>query len=173
MKAWRVLLVLAGVATLAVPAAIVARHERLLDQGRPVLLELRPVDPRSLLQGDYMALDYRLTEAVDRTLGSTSLPMAQHGAVLYAFVLLDRDGVGRLQRVGNAPGGIRPGEMVLRLRWQRGRSVLPSHSYFFAEGQAARYEQARYALWRVGPGGRALLAGLADAQRRVIADKAN
>ena len=34
--------------------------ERTLSQGEVVYLELAPVDPRSLIQGDYMALDYAL-----------------------------------------------------------------------------------------------------------------
>ena len=38
----------------------VAQKERLLERGRIVLLELAPVDPRSLMQGDYMALQFAI-----------------------------------------------------------------------------------------------------------------
>ena len=46
------------VLVLAVPNALVVQKERLLASGTPMLLELAPVDPRSLIQGDYMRLDY-------------------------------------------------------------------------------------------------------------------
>src|SRR3546814_7520410 len=36
----------------------VLQKQRVLDDGRTVLLALRPVDPRSLIQGDYMVLRY-------------------------------------------------------------------------------------------------------------------
>ncbi|MBS0976300.1 GDYXXLXY domain-containing protein, partial [Serratia rubidaea] len=36
------------------------QKEQQLRQGRVAILQLAPVDPRSLMQGDYMALDYAL-----------------------------------------------------------------------------------------------------------------
>ena len=43
----------------------IARKEALLKDGQLVLLELAPVDPRSLMQGDYMALRYKISENMD------------------------------------------------------------------------------------------------------------
>ena len=40
----------------------IAARERQLASGRLVYLELAPVDPRSLMQGDYMALRYRMAK---------------------------------------------------------------------------------------------------------------
>ena len=37
---------------------LVLQKQRVLDGGRTVLLGLRPADPRSLMQGDYMELRY-------------------------------------------------------------------------------------------------------------------
>ena len=36
-------------------------QERVLAGGKVVLLETRPVDPRDLLRGDYVILNYRIT----------------------------------------------------------------------------------------------------------------
>ena len=46
---------------LGATAWVVWSNERILSGGQTVLLELAPVDPRSLMQGDYMALNYALT----------------------------------------------------------------------------------------------------------------
>ena len=54
----RRLLVLGGLLlVLAVANAIIVDKQRILGASQLVLLELRPVDPRALLQGDYMQLD--------------------------------------------------------------------------------------------------------------------
>ncbi len=59
----RHLIVVAAVAILTAGNWGIYQREQLLTQGRIVLLELAPVDPRSLMQGDYMALRFRV--AVD------------------------------------------------------------------------------------------------------------
>ena len=46
--------------------------EKLLADGRNVYLELAPVDPRSLMQGDYMALRFKLANAVYKALPKTN-----------------------------------------------------------------------------------------------------
>src|SRR2546421_13010239 len=48
------------VAIVALVNYSVVRKERLLENGSVVYLELAPVDPRSLMQGDYMALRFKL-----------------------------------------------------------------------------------------------------------------
>src|SRR5262252_2186712 len=50
----------ACVAVLALINFSIAAKERHLETGRVVYLELAPVDPRSLMQGDYMALRFRI-----------------------------------------------------------------------------------------------------------------
>lgn len=44
----------------------IIKNESILNDGETVLLELRPVDPRSIMQGDYMALRFRLGDDVRR-----------------------------------------------------------------------------------------------------------
>ena len=60
----RVLFGLGLLLALGGPTTAVLQKERLLRQGRPVLLELAPRDPRSLMQGDYMDLDYALARTL-------------------------------------------------------------------------------------------------------------
>ena len=57
MKKARVAIALAGLALiLALTNWDIAQKRKVIADGRVLLLELRPVDPRSLFQGDYMAL---------------------------------------------------------------------------------------------------------------------
>ena len=53
------LLILALVQT-AVLAALIGFRQWTLETGTPVVLAIRPVDPRSLFQGDYVQLSYEI-----------------------------------------------------------------------------------------------------------------
>lgn len=47
-------------AVLLVVNGAIVRKQAIVDEGRAVFLELAPVDPRSLMQGEYMRLNYAL-----------------------------------------------------------------------------------------------------------------
>lgn len=63
-RALRAALALSIALVLGLAAWSVLGFETLLRQGRTVYLELAPVDPRSLMQGDYMALSYQLEREI-------------------------------------------------------------------------------------------------------------
>lgn len=62
MKSYRVILLgLVVVLQTAALVGMVAIKQRTLITGTPVLLETRPVDPRSLFRGDYVVLNYAIS----------------------------------------------------------------------------------------------------------------
>ena len=65
----------------------VYKKEQILKDGRLVLLQLVPVDPRSLMQGDYMRLSYK--EA------SSDLLDQQTDIRVYAILQIDSNQVGK------------------------------------------------------------------------------
>ena len=54
---------IAGLAVLAFVNFGIYGRERLLTEGQVVLLRMAPVDPRSLMQGDYMRLNFEAADA--------------------------------------------------------------------------------------------------------------
>lgn len=150
-------LILVGLGlALGVPAALVAQKEYVLRHGEQVFLMLEPVDPRSLIQGDYMQLSYAVSNEVHR--GDADPPAdgllvlaldAEHRA---SFVRID-DG---------APLG--PGEVRIRYRRRHGFVRLGSDAFYFQEGQDDRYAGAKYGEVRLTGSGDAVLVGLRDAE---------
>lgn len=138
----------------------VARKEQLLSNGTLVLVELAPVDPRSLIQGDYMRLDYAVARTV-RADGS----WPRNGRIV---VRLDERGVAEFVRrhVDGAP--LAPGERLLQYRLRRQRVRIGSDAFYFQEGHAARYQNARYGELRVDSSGASVLVGLRDADLRQL-----
>ena len=156
----RNVLVLGGLAlALAVPAAVVVQKERLLAAGAPVLLELAPVDPRSLIQGDYMALDY----AIGRQLADSVARWPRTGRLV---VRRDRAGVAHFVRRQDDDAPLAAGEQLLVYRSRDTQLRVGSDAFHFQEGDAPRYAGARYGELRVARDGESLLVGLRDSAGR-------
>lgn len=155
---------LGAVLTLLVANFSIWQKETLIAQGQKVFVELAPVDPRSLMQGDFMRLNYRVP-------GSTEPELRQLFTQRRPHVIAQRDerGVARLLRTVQADAPLAPGEMRIELTPKDGRWILVTDAWFFREGDAKRWEAAKYGEFRVTPDGRALLVGLADAQLQTIA----
>lgn len=138
----------------------IVQKERLLRDGAPLLLELAPVDPRSLIQGDYMALDYAISRQL---LGQPGWP--RDGRIVVAP---DEQGVARFVRRHEAGAPLAPGERLLQYRTRNGRVRIGTDAFHFQEGHATRYQAARYGAITVDDSGTSLLIGLRDANRQPL-----
>jgi uncharacterized membrane-anchored protein len=147
------LLLVLGVANLQI-----VQKERLLRDGDSVLLELAPVDPRSLIQGDYMALDYAITRQVQVDSG-----WPRDGRLV---VTPDADGVARFVRRHEPGTPLAPGERLLQYRIRYKRVRIGTDAFFFQEGHADRYAAARYGELKIDAAGGTVLVGLRDANRQ-------
>ena len=102
------LLALSALATVAVDNIGIADKENTIAKGQKVYVPLAPVDPRSLMQGDYMRLRYTLPPLVDidrREAGVEGLL----GTRPYAVGRLDARGVVAWDRVEKYDTPIAPG----------------------------------------------------------------
>ena len=166
-------------------------YERILRSGQSVLLRLQPVDPRSLMQGDYMVINYELTGTIQRELErsiiheNTSANMSDR---LEKSLSLS-DGVRFLAEVkmidgvAEQPVAFYEPHEVTDFRTREGTVYLPfvlksestryvvspsfSTDFFFNEGAASAYEQARFVELAVGEG-RVMLRALLDIDRNKI-----
>ena len=146
---------IAGLLVLALVNGSIYLRERLRSTGTVVFLELAPVDPRSLMQGDYMALRFKLENDGfrDRTPG-----LSADGRIV---VKLDERRVATFVRRDDGRD-LGAGELVLKYRIRDGRLKFATNAFFFEEGTADRYTAARYGEFRVAPSGELLLTALRD-----------
>jgi len=149
---------IACLAMLALVNFSIRGKERQLAGGTVVYLELAPVDPRSLMQGDYMALRFRMAnDALPAIKGSASV---SDGRIV---ALLDERSIAAFRRLED--GATLAGrEVLLRYRVRNGELKFATNAFFFQEGTARRYEGARYGEFRVAPDGELLLTGLRGAE---------
>jgi len=145
--------------------AMIVQKESVLASGKTVLLRLAPVDPRSLIQGDYMVLDYEISrQFTHEQLNS----VAREGNLV---IKIDENNVATFLRFHKGET-LAPNEYLLyyRVKVDRyfSRMRLGAESFFFQEGHAKYYETARYGELKVDAKGISVLAGLRGEKFEVL-----
>lgn len=134
----------------------IAGKERILQDGTTLLLRLAPRDPRSLLQGDYMALRYAMADQV----AAQAKQIEQDDGV----IVIESGELNEAKFIAIYDGQPLQGRQHLLRYRKRGESVrLASDAFFFEEGSWADYSRARFGEIRVNANGDAVLVGLRNA----------
>ena len=155
-KKYKIVLAANLILVLAFFAFSVIQEETLMSNGTEILLRLAPVDPRSLMQGDYMALDFEVTRKISYDSKSG-----------YVVVKVGDDKVAEFVRVQNDKD-VNDGEHLIRYKRQSGRLSIGADNYFFQEGSGKKFENAKYGLLKVDPDGNSILIGLCNEDGRLI-----
>lgn len=162
-QAWTLALIFGGVVlALGVANHDVLDKEQVIQDGQKIYVALAPRDPRSLMQGDYMALNFGFPREIQAALEQADSGRTQNRATVLAR--LDARGVASVLRVASAHEAPAAGELLLPLKRMQWRWVLVTDAFYFPEGQGQPLQAARFGEFRVLPDGRALLVGLADEQ---------
>ena len=164
-RSQHLLLLFGLVAVLAYTVWFALDKERILAEGELVLFALAPVDPRSLLQGDYMRLSYEIGDRFDRE----ELPPRG-----YLVFTTDDRGIATFRRLQTQPEPLDADERIIQFRRRRAGSIrngeirLGAESFFFEEGTGEKFSAAAYGGMRIDGRGNAVLVGLWDAEARPI-----
>lgn len=132
----------------------VYKKEQTLKDGQLVLMQLAPVDPRSLMQGDYMRLNYK-----EATSDQITEQTPSRG---YAILKTDSQHIGQIIRLQKDLEPISDNELAMKYKIVYGRLLLGAESFFFEEGQGSIYDHAVYGGLKVDSKGGSLLVGLYD-----------
>ena len=180
---------LVGVFVIALLGAVnykVQQFEDVLATGKPVVLKIAPVDPRSLMQGDYMVLNYAILSEFQQSqvLPESNEPLESNEPIetvesneitgidesspsekkAYILVHLDQNHVATFcEEQSEIPTDFKhcTPNVYLPIRYKGWLPELPSQDYFFAEGKGEYYAQSEYAEYRFKDG-ILLLARLLD-----------
>lgn len=161
----KVVALISLVVTLSLMNWSIAEKESHLKEGRVVYLQLAPVDPRSLMQGDYMALNFELSAKIYQALPKVEESRRWRHDVDasdgFVVVALDKDNVASYVRLFD-DGELRAHEMLLFYRVRNGAVKFATNAFFFQEGDAEIYEDAEYGQFAVNNAGEPLLVAMYD-----------
>ncbi|WP_151821723.1 GDYXXLXY domain-containing protein [Acinetobacter oleivorans] len=150
--------------TLLIFVGLVAKNEWHLHHSKSIFIELRPVDPRSILQGDYMALAYELNlQSLKALAGSESEALDQvifnHSSVQAKVILDSQNRV--VHTILDSNNSFAGQSLILKNPENRLQALYPaSRSFLFAESLAQCYQKAKYAEFKVNTKGEAILFDL-------------
>jgi len=133
---------------------MIAEKEDTIKNGTLVLLDLYPLDPRSLMQGDYMGLRYEMTSSWNR-----EGKIASRG---YCIVKRGENHIASYERSQQNNANLAEEEVAIKYYGSSGTVKIGAESFLFEEGQASVYERAKYGGLRVASNGSAVLVGLYD-----------
>ena len=168
----RMALLLGAVLVLGSINAAIWQKQQTLSHGQLILLKLAPVDPRSLMQGDYMILRYDLAEQLAEQLTQQLAEQSDLPEKILppkGQLLIEQDAqqvVNHAQLYRGQP--LQPQQHLLNYRQRNGQLWLGAESFFFQEGHADHYQPARYAGLRVAANGQSVLVSLYDAEQQEI-----
>ncbi len=126
------------------------QKETLIAGGESIFLELAPVDPRSLIQGDYMLLRYDIAS----DLNIDNIPLRGKLVVERA-----NDGIASFVRIDDGTP-LSADQRVINYAVRDFSIDIGAGSFFFQEGTADQYDEARYAELKLASSGETVLIGL-------------
>jgi len=140
----------------------VVQKEQVLADGTPVFLELRPVDPRSLLQGDFMRLGFEVENEIQFAISDKKIRSG------FAIVRPDENGIAQFVRIDDG-AELAATESSVHFTKTSSRPTLVPNSFLFQEGEGDDFANAEYAVLIYGTDRRDyVLRGLADKDKNLI-----
>lgn len=136
--------------------------EDIIKDGKLVLLELAPIDPRSLMQGDYMILDYAISQNIIRS--GKNIPKR-------GFVIIkeDESGIAKALRIQTHVNNLKSNEIPVEYTYDNNWNFrIGAESYFFQEGNDTLFNQAKYGGLRINSNGNSVLIGLFDKNKKQL-----
>ena len=151
----RIVLLVLSLCIFAVLNYAIYEKEQLKAHGETIYLRLAPVDPRSLMQGDYMALRYDIERNIDRELAARQKKRG------YMVIALDENRIAKFVRFHEGEA-LQAGEKLLHYHNSFGTVTIVPDSFLFQEGHAKSYQGAKYGEFKFDNGGKHMLVGLAS-----------
>ena len=125
--------------------------EQILNEGENVLLKLAPVDPRSLMQGDFMTLNYEVSREITKQKDVEGT---------YLVISKDESDIGHFKRIQTSEEPLSENEYLIKVKRGEWSTRIGAESYFFQEGKAEIFEDAEYGCLRIDKYGNSVLVGL-------------
>ena len=137
------------------------QKEKIITKGELILLRLAPVDPRSLMQGDYMILNYAVNNNIPDSIPDKG------------YLIFEKDSIGELHpKKFIKKLNSKHNQIAIKYQYKaddwRAPIKIGAESYFFEEGKAEIFEDAVYGGLRVDTDGNSVLIGLFNKNKELI-----
>ncbi|MBA62841.1 MAG: hypothetical protein CMJ76_10805 [Planctomycetaceae bacterium] len=174
MKLKSIVLVITALSTIFYTGILVVQNRMLRESPDTMFLELAPVDPLSLFQGQYMTIEFDIEREQHELVLDVTRPESMSR---FAVFVLDGDRVGKVSAFlkenpssaeRSTLAGNHQGQKIIilnvdlkRVTGNKYAIVMKQKQFLFRENQQESYAKARYGYFRVSYDGRCSLEDLA------------
>ncbi|MCF6319769.1 MAG: GDYXXLXY domain-containing protein [Proteobacteria bacterium] len=143
------------------------KKEDLIKNGEVLLFKLAPVDPRSLMQGDYMRLRFDLESKIvsatdlwnqDRTFkinkGFAIVKKAENNVISYIGIFKDQS--------------LKDNQRLIPFKIKNRKVIFTTNAFYFQEGKAEHFQKSEYGEFRISKDGELILANMVDEKFKVL-----
>lgn len=159
------------VTTLGVANFSIWQFEDVLANGEKIVLKLVPRDPRSLMQGDYMELNYEILNDLNHLDIENEENESKHKQKQLYLLLYNHNGVDEFcdYTLAAPPTKFEQcrANIYLPIKYQYGKIKMAGQDFFFPEGKQKYFEQAEYGEFRFKEG-KLLLLRLLDKELNIL-----
>jgi len=139
----------------------IKNKEELMVSGEKLLFPLAPVDPRSLMQGDYMRLHFDLAVNIQKHLHllNNNKPIKQH----QGFVVVEKDDKNIVSYIGlYHKQELTKNQMLIPYKYRGYQVIFTTNAFYFQEGQAQYFQKSKFGEFRRSNDGEMLLVHMVD-----------
>jgi uncharacterized membrane-anchored protein len=143
------------------------KKQDIIENGEVLLFELAPVDPRSIMQGDYMRLRFDLAGKIQekiRIKNKNNTIQIQQG-----FAIVEK---GENQIVSFVDlydeQTIKANQFKIPFKIRKYQIIFTTNAFYFQEGKASHFQKAKYGQFRMSDSGEMLLADMVDKDFKVL-----
>ncbi len=141
---------------LIILSVIIFQKETILRNGTEIVLKVEPVDPRSILQGDYVQLSYNISQ----------IDSDEYNNRVYVMVEKDVHGIYQIKEIYDnieeaRDGALEDHQVIVTGKANGNTITYGIENFFIEEGTGLEVEQnAKYAKIKVGSNGDAILVSV-------------
>ena len=168
----KLIVIVTGILILVAINYSIWQKERHINEGEMINIALAPVDPRSLMQGDYMALRYSLGNDIQDAIQQKARMVQSERDDYFtssAYVVVELDANNQAHFVSlydNMP--LLAEQRILEYRVRNEIVKFASNAFFFAEGDEPLYRNAKFGQFKLNKQGEVLLVSMLDANFELI-----
>lgn len=139
----------------------ITQKQNLIENGEVLLFELAPVDPRSLMQGDYMRLRFTIANQINKKLYEASQHMTIPPTQGWVIVEKGENNIASLVDFYDQQD-LLSSQYIIPFKYRNYRVVFTTNAFYFQEGLANHFQKAKYGEFRVSSDNEIILTHLRD-----------
>ena len=147
----------------------IKEKEHLIANGEVLLFKLAPVDPRSLMQGDYMRLRFELANTLLKEIRETNKinNISRENHVGQVVVLKDEKNI--VSFIAFYTGQeLAENHRLIPYKYRNNSIQFTTNAFYFQEGQASHFQKSEYGEFKMSGSGDILLVHMVDKDLKTL-----